>query len=96
MGKFLSLAELRPKLALVSFDCTGGAAQDLSYGTHMCLGRAAYLRDEMEYAGFLAPNSVCVLNHFSHNGEQVSYDEFEDIAINEGFLTAYDGMSIEF
>lgn len=90
------LSEHCPKLALVSFDCTGGAAQDLSYDSHMCLGRASYLRDEMDYAGFLTPKTIAVLTHFSHNGEQVSYDEFEDLAINEGFLTAYDGMIAEF
>lgn len=90
------LSELRPKLDLVSFDCTGGAAQDLPYSAHMCLGLASYLRDEMDYAGFLSPKSIAVLNHFSHNGERVAYDEFEDIAINEGFLTSYDGMTVEF
>lgn len=79
---------------LVSFDCTGGAAEDLSYAHHMCLGRAEVCRARMREVGMLTDRSVCVLNHFSHNGVSPNYDELTAIAEPRGFLTSYDTMSV--
>ena len=39
-------------------------------------------------------NTIVVLNHFSHNGLNANYDDFEPIAKKEGFLTSFDGMEI--
>ena len=41
-------------------------------------------------------DTIFVLNHFSHNGAQVVYDEFSKIAAGDGFLVSYDGMVLEF
>ncbi len=37
-------------------------------------------------------NTVFILNHFSHNGTNVVYDEFVKIAAEYGFEVTYDGM----
>ena len=41
-------------------------------------------------------DTVFVLNHFSHNGLYVNFEEISKIAANENFIASYDGMEIEF
>ena len=36
-----------------------------------------------------------ILNHFSHNGKHVSYDEFVPLAAAQGFEVSFDGMTVE-
>ena len=38
--------------------------------------------------------TICVLNHFSHNG-QVTYADLEKEAVQQGYVVSYDGMEIE-
>ena len=38
--------------------------------------------------------TVVILNHFSHNGINSNYTEFEPIAKEKGFETSFDGMEI--
>lgn len=80
---------------LVSFDCTSGSAETMDYGTHMCLGYNRVLRAEFIADGFADEKTVFVVNHFSHNGEHVLY---EDRAVyeKEGFVMSCDGLVIEF
>ncbi len=80
---------------LVSMDCTGGAAEDLPYRGHMCLGRNKIARQMLLDIGAADENTVFVLNHFSHNGKDVGYDEFAEIGARDGFLVTYDGMEVE-
>ena len=80
---------------LVSMDCTEGAYEDLSYEGHMCLGRNKICRDRMLERGMANANTTFVLNHFSHNGLNVNYLEFSEIAKGEGFEISYDGMTVE-
>lgn len=79
---------------LVSMDCTEGAYEDLTYHGHMCLGRNVKCRDRMLEENLIDEKTVVVLNHFSHNGINSNYDEFEPMAKDKGFETSFDGKEI--
>lgn len=83
------------KFDLVSLDCTEGAMEELDYHHHMCLGRNIKCRDRMINSGLADDKTIFILNHFSHNGKNASYDEFSPIAEKENFLVSYDGMTVE-
>lgn len=83
------------KFDLVSLDCTAGALMDYDYPMHMCLGWNIECRDNLLKLGLADDNTKFILNHFSHNGENVAYDDFKLIAEKYGFLTSYDGFEIE-
>lgn len=84
------------KFDLVSYDCTHGNNRSVEKGGHMGIGTVLYLRDRFKEMGLYKPNTLSVLNHFSHNGIDVSYDDFVPIAEKEGFIVSYDGLTIEF
>lgn len=89
------LKSVKPKLSLVSLDCTGGAHEDLNYHGHMCLGRNIRCRNDLIEWGLADEKTVFVLNHFSHNGLSVGYDDFCALAEPLGFRVSYDGMTVE-
>ncbi|WP_322170751.1 hypothetical protein [Acutalibacter caecimuris] len=62
---------------------------------HMGLTGDVLLREALRGMGRVGPDTLHVANHFSHNG-LVGYREMEERARKEGFLTAYDGMAVEF
>lgn len=78
---------------LISYDCTFVALP--SGGGHMGLDSNMVLRDRFEKMGVSTKNTVSVINHFSHNGMLI-HDELEPEAAALMFLTAYDGMTLEF
>lgn len=78
---------------LVSFDCTYGATPGV--GGHLGLDTVQVLRDRLREIGTVDDATVCVVNHFSHNGN-LTYDEMVPVARELGFETSYDGMEIEF
>ncbi len=78
---------------LISFDCTYVALP--SGGGHLGMDSCLLLRDRFEKIGVSTPDTVCVINHFSHNGMLI-HDELEPEAASMMFLTAYDGMTVEF
>lgn len=82
------------RLDMISLDCTEGAKETLSYDAHMCLGFASECRDRLASESVIDSGTVCVLNHFSHNGKDVLYDDFSKLARARGFLTSYDGFEI--
>ncbi len=83
------------KFDLVSLDCTEGSHDSIGYNAHMCLGWNIVTRRRLLSLGLASDQSVFVLNHFSHNGKDALYDDFVTIAEKEGFLTSYDGMTVE-
>lgn len=89
------LKSLNIKFNLVSFDCTAGAKMTYSCPSHMCLGWNINCRDELIQIGLADKSTKFVLNHFSHNGEDVTYEDFEKIAQENGFIASYDGLEIE-
>lgn len=79
-------------LDLLSLDCTG-ADKAIDYDSHMNLERNIVCRNELQEAGIVSDHTVCVVNHFSHNGGRL-YKDFVEIAGKEGFLVSYDGLEI--
>lgn len=81
---------------LVSFDCTGCLGLDHDWvNGHMSFNPILALRDRMKAAGMIDDHTVCVLNHFSHNGGQ-THAEMCAAAEPCGFHVAYDGMELSF
>lgn len=81
------------KADFVSYDCTFVALK--SCGGHMGLDSCTLTRDRLLKEGIITPDTINCINHFSHNGMLV-HDELVPVAEKLGFLTAYDGMEIEF
>lgn len=80
-------------LDLVSFDCTCVEEKDGHY--HMGLPDNREARDKMLQTGCADENTLFVVSHFSHNGK-LAHDEIETLAQKDGFIAAYDGMTLEF
>ena len=80
---------------LVSLDCTAGNGP-MNYDSHMNLERNILVRERLLSMGCADEKTVFCCNHFSHNGGGVLYGDFSAAAEKAGFLTSYDGMSIEF
>lgn len=89
------LKTLKKPLDVISLDCTEACGK-CTYVGHLTLDRCVALRDELIKVGAADDKTRFVLNHFSHNGVNVTYDEFVKIAGEVGFIVAYDGMEIEF
>ncbi len=88
------LKELGVKFNLVSLDCTA-AWEHIEYVGHMNVQRCNEVRRKLFEYGLADENTIFVLNHFSHNGKGVLYDEFLESAGKEGYRISYDGMVIE-
>lgn len=88
------LKSLKKPLDLISLDCTE-ACNTADYVGHLSLDRAVSLRDILVKEGIADNNTVFILNHFSHNGKNVVYNEFVPIAKKHGFMVSFDGMEIE-
>lgn len=82
------------KFDFISLDCTNGLKES-KYPGHMGLAQDVIVRDKLKEMGKVDDNTVCVINHFSHNGI-VGFDEMVPLAEKEGFIVSYDGMEIEF
>lgn len=89
------LKALKKPIDVISLDCTEGC-NDTTYIGHLSFNRCIALRKRLIAEGIASSNTTFILNHFSHNGKNVTYDEFVKIAEKEGFLVSYDGMVFEF
>lgn len=83
---------------LISFDCTN-VMQSGEHG-HMGLPADIKMKARLTEAGVCAEKTKLICHHFSHNGftadgKYWSLDEFTYEAAKHGFITAYDGMSVE-
>ena len=90
-----TLKALGHPLNMISLDCTE-ACNHADYVGHMSLERCIAFRDTLKKEGIADENTVFILNHFSHNGKDVLYDKFVEIAKEHDFLVTYDGMIYEF
>ena len=79
---------------LISLDCHWGDEEDKTVGGHGCLGVAKKLRERFIAEGMANNDTVFILNHFSHKGENSVYDDFSLIAETSGFVVAYDSMEV--
>ena len=82
-------------LDFASLDCTA-ACSFIDYDAHGNLERDAAIRDRLIQEGIADLKTVFCLNHFSHNGKKVLYQDFLPIARQAGFMVSYDGMTVEF
>lgn len=85
----------KPHFDLVSLDCTNGNMPHVDYIGHMGLNVNVRIKDRLLEMGLADDKTIFVCNHFSHNADDVLYEEFSKIAEKQGFLTSYDGMEIE-
>lgn len=81
---------------VISLDCTEANLENIGYIGHMNLNKCDRLRERFIRDRIADENTVFILNHFSHNGVDVLYDEFSKIAGKRGFITSFDGMELEF
>ena len=88
------LKNMKKPIDLISLDCTE-ACNDAVYVGHLTLNRCIELRKVLLEIGAADDNTKFILNHFSHNGKNVMYDEFVKIAAEYNFDVSYDGRIIE-
>lgn len=86
----------KPYLSFVSLDCTEANLPWMHYTGHMNLVNNKKVKDRLIEIGCADENTVFCCNHFSHNGIDVLYDTFSLLAKEQGFLTSYDGFTVEF
>lgn len=79
---------------LISLDCTE-ADKPIDYVGHMNLERCIEMKERLKNIGMADERTIFVLNHFSHNGGKVLYEEFSAIAKKYGFIVSYDGMNMK-
>lgn len=89
------LAKMGKAINVVSLDCTE-AENHTTYDGHLNIWRAIEVRKRMRECGIADDKTMFVLNHFSHNGKNVVYDDFIKTAGENNFLVSYDGMEYEF
>lgn len=80
----------------VSLDCTDANIPDRRYIGHMNISENAQVRERLIAMGRADEKTVFCCNHFSHNGYDVLFEEFSDLAQKKGFIVSYDGMTVEF
>lgn len=85
------------KFDFVSFDCTGALVGDekSSEGGHCNFIGVKITRDLLSKNGNITDDTICVVNHFSHNGG-ANHADMCAAAEKEGFIVSYDGLEIEF
>ncbi len=79
---------------LVSLDCTIGLWNG-GWGMHMNLVEIRQTVDRMQEYNLVDDHTVLVANHFAHQSCG-TYEELKAAADEIGFLTSYDGMTVEF
>ena len=80
-----------------SFDSTetGRFLDNDKLSGHMNFPTVKNVKERLVKMGMIDDSTICVLNHFSHNGQYI-YEEIAELAEKEGFLTSYCGLEIEF
>lgn len=95
-GVWAYLEKEKPRLDFVALDCTAANVPKMKYIGHMNLADNVKVKTRLVEIGCADEKTVFCSTHFSHNGQNVLYEDFSVIAEKEGFLTAYDGMTVEF
>lgn len=79
---------------ILSLDCTEGA-KDTQYSGHLNIFRCDSFVKQLKEIGIVNDKTKIVMNHFSHNGGSVLYDDFVKIANKYNFYVSFDGMEIK-
>lgn len=96
------LKDIGVKLDFVSFDCTNALMLGTEHGKygHMNLECDVIMRDILRKNGNVTDKTVCVVNHFSHNGHAPNgtllHEDISAAAEKLGFTATYDGLEMEF
>ncbi len=88
------VAAVKSPIDFISCDCTE-ANSHIDYVGHFDIHRAHAFLKLLREKNILDDRTTVVLNHFSHNGADVLYEEFCEIAKEKGYLVSYDGMLCE-
>lgn len=86
------LKNYKKRFDLISLDCTMQIIGQ--YCGHLNYEEDIKTRERLCEWGMVDDKTVCILNHFSHNGG-LTYDEMRDMAQKDGFMVSYDGMTVE-
>lgn len=81
------------KLDAVAMDCTFGNLTK-EFGGHMNVWQTIRVRDRLKEIGAVTEGTKVCLTHISHYGGD-TYDSLNKTAQENGFILAYDGMTIE-
>lgn len=84
-------------ISFASFDCTetgNNPDNNMSFG-HINYATVKNVREKLKELGMIDDNTVCAINHFSHNGKMI-YDDLVDFVKDDGFIVSYDGLEVEF
>ncbi len=79
----------------ISIDCTG-AFRKLDYDVHMNVERDIKVMSRLSEQGNADSKTIVYLNHFSHNADDVLYEEMSQKTQKLGFNVSYDGLEVEF
>lgn len=82
------------KFNFISLDCTGMLLPDYRSG-HMGLSVCAEVKQKLTEMGLCDEKTIACINHFSHNGN-ATHAKLAEKAQKLGFLTSYDGFSVNF
>ncbi len=82
----------RPKLDLVSLDCTGVSIRYV--GSHMNLETGVTVVERLRSLGCVSDETKLYVHHFSHNSG-LTYDELVPVAAASGFEVTYDNCVVE-
>lgn len=88
---FRQTASAEGPVSLVSIDATDGKTETCRSG-HMGFSEALLAKERMESLGIAGPRTICVFNHFSHNGRYL-HEELVRAAQPHRVVIAYDGMT---
>ena len=83
------------KFNAVALDTTlgNGPGDELGKRGHMNIEAVFKVKERMIQTGCADEATLFIMNHFSHNGGLL-YHELEETGTREGFIVAYDGMTI--
>lgn len=80
---------------LISLDCTNVDIPISNQGSHMGWPNIRQAVSKLTEIGAVTNETTLIINHFSHNAEPLQ-DILEEKVKGDGFLVAFDGMSITF
>ncbi len=87
-----TLAKFKIDIAII--ECTYGIKWPEQSKKHMGSGTSVKVRDELRRLGALKDDAIVIVNHFSHNCQNLHH-EMEQYFCPKGILVGYDGMILE-
>ena len=91
---FEFIKEKQIKFDLVTMDCTNIDIPIPDTGSHMGLPNIRRCFEKLTELGAVDKNTIKIINHFSHNGNPLQ-DVLEEKVKPDGYLVAFDGMTVE-